>query len=70
MEDVLYEMTLQRASELVSRLREVKSGPNEPQNMMAIDLFCFFVDTLHIEDTEEFAGMCGFLIATNVERVG
>ena len=60
-------MTLERASELVSALREACAPPDTK----ATDLFCFFVDTLGMwgDTITQFAEMCGFGVAVNVRRV-
>ncbi len=61
-------ITLERASEMVSALRELCPAPDTK----ATDLFDYFVDTLGIESQtalEEFAELCGFLVATDVEIV-
>lgn len=59
-------MTIERAAELVSQLRQLRSN----DGMDAIDLFCHFVDVLEpIPDTQEFAMMCGYGVAVNVRKV-
>lgn len=58
-------MTLERASELVSTLRE--SCP--PPSTKAEDLFDHFVDSLNLETQEElemFAEMCGYGVLNKV----
>lgn len=58
-------MTLERASELVSALRELCPPPDTK----APELFDYFVEVLSISDDklEEFAALCGFQVVTNVE---
>lgn len=60
-------MTLERASELVSALREVFAPPDTK----ATDLFCHFVDSLGLwgDTIVQFAEMCGFGIVARVQRV-
>lgn len=59
-------MTLEKASELVSALREVCSPPCTK----AEDLFSHFVEALGLETQEElemFAVMCGYGTISQVE---
>ncbi len=58
-------MTLERASELVSALREMCPPPDTK----APELFDYFVEALNISDDklEQFAVLCGFQVVTNVE---
>lgn len=60
-------MTLERASELVSALREA-CGPTDTK---ATDLFSYFVDSLGLwgDPIVQFAEMCGFGIVARVTRV-
>lgn len=60
-------MTFERASELVSALRD----KFPPPDLKAVDLFNFFVDTFKLTTEDQlvsFAEMCGFLSVTHVER--
>lgn len=55
-------MTLERAAELVAALRN-------RENCNAEDLFSHFVDYFNLggaEQLENFASMCGYMIARNV----
>lgn len=60
-------MTLERAAEMVSILREKQ----QPTDLAACDLFDHFVDFFKLKDDQliTFAKLCGFLIALNVECV-
>jgi len=63
-------MTLERAAEMVAKIRQVDQDA-------AIDLFCHFDDVFKLNDAQyrndggkaitEFAAMCGYGIATNVK---
>lgn len=58
-------LTLERASELVSALRD----SDDP--LKATDLFDHFVDVLKIKEHAliDFALLCGYLVAGNVMRI-
>ena len=58
-------MTLERAAELISKLRETQS----PADLSPCDLFDHFVVFFKLKEKQliTFAKMCGFLIALNVE---
>lgn len=65
-------MTLERAAELVAKLREVDRDA-------AIDLFCHFDDVFQLNDKQyrndngkaitDFAALCGYAIASNITVV-
>lgn len=58
-------ITLERASEMVSALRELCP----PTDTKATDLFDYFVDTLALDGQaalEQFAVLCGFQVVTSV----
>lgn len=60
-------MTLERAAELISKLRETQN----PTDLSPCDLFTHFVDFFNLKEKQliTFAQMCGFLIALNVEKL-
>ena len=60
-------MTLERAAELISKLRESQSTTD----LSPCDLFDHFVDFFKLKEKQliTFAQMCGFLIALNVEKI-
>jgi hypothetical protein len=68
--DDVFMMTMERAAEIVSKLRLIDCDA-------AIDLFCHFDDVFQLNDKQyrnddgkaitEFAAMCGYAIAGNVE---
>ena len=67
-------MTLERASEIVSVLRQndklIRQSGGE--SLMALDMFEFFADYFGIGDDEHkmemYAEMSGYCVATNVRR--
>jgi len=60
-------MTLERAAELIAKLRETQN----PTDLSPCDLFAHFADFFKLKEKQliTFAQMCGFLIALNVEKV-
>ena len=56
-------MTLERASDLVLKLRET-----DP--IAAVDLFCHFDDVFHLSERDkihQFAELCGYGLASEVQ---
>lgn len=62
-------MTIEKAAELVSELREM-GKTYQPASLKAIDLFTHFIDYFKMEGNpqkmENFAAMCGYLVAKNI----